>query len=87
MGCCQKKTKILDNKLKFVRSDFYNLYKSIDMQTEQEKINRYINHVFEDIKDVKNFDIKSMMLLNKTKGSPRDMYVNLKNIAHCNLII
>jgi hypothetical protein len=86
MGCCQKKTKILDKKLKSNKADFNNSYKSINMQNEQEKINLYINHVFEDIKDVKNFDIKGMMLLNETKGRPKELYVNLQIIAQCNLI-
>ena len=86
MGCCEKKTKILDEKLKSSKSDFYNLYKSINMQNEKEKINRYINDVFQDIKDVKNFDIKGMILLNETKGRPKEFYVNLQNIAQCNLI-
>ena len=86
MGCCQKKNKIFDKKLNSNKADFSNSNKSKNMQNEQEKINLYINHVFEDIKDIKNFHIKGMMLLNETKGRPIELYVNLQNIAQCNLI-
>jgi hypothetical protein len=58
-----------------------------DKKEEKDKKNLNMDLVFEEIKDIKDLQIKGAMLLNENYGKPREIYELLKNIASCKILI
>jgi hypothetical protein len=56
-----------------------------DSKLFKEERHHILDQVFEEIKDIKDLQIKGMMLLSESIGKPRDLYDTMMNIAQCNI--
>jgi hypothetical protein len=68
-------------------SELYKLFTQDKKPEEEEKKHLNVDQVFEDIQDIKDLQIKGIVLLSESFGKPKDYYDTLSNIAQCKYII